>query len=50
MHTIKSEFKAVTPFLNRRYDGLFYNPRKKPRRPKSTKPVFGYAKPHGQEN
>ena len=49
MHTIKTEFKAQSPMLHRRYDGKFYNPRIKTRRPKSTKPIFGYTKPHGHE-
>lgn len=48
MHKIKKEFKASAP--SRRYDGKFYTPKFKPRRPKSVKPHFGYAKPHGQEN
>lgn len=50
MQKVKSDFKAASPMLDRRYGGKFYNPRLKPRRPKSTKPAFGYAKPHGQEN
>lgn len=48
MKNVKQEFKANMP--PRRLDGKFYNPRLKPRRPKSVKPVFGYIKPHGQEN
>lgn len=49
MHTIKTDFKAVSPMLHRRYDGKFYNAKMKPRRKKAVKPRFGYAKPHGQE-
>lgn len=49
MHKVQSEFKAASPMLHRRYDGKFYNSRTKARRRKATKPVFGYAKPHGQE-
>lgn len=48
MKNVKQEFKASSP--PRRMDGQFYDPRFKPRRPKSVKPVFGYTKPHGQEN
>jgi hypothetical protein len=50
MHKIKSEFKAASPMLHRRWDGKFYNARIKPRRKKAVKPHFGYAKPHGQES
>ena len=50
MHKIKSEFKAQSPMLDRRWDGKFYNAKIKPRRKKSTKPAFGHGKPHGQEN
>jgi len=50
MHNLKSDFKAVSPLHHRRWDGLFYNPKFKPRWRKSTKPVFGFAKPRGQES
>lgn len=50
MHKIKSEFKAVSPMMHRRWDGKFYNAKMKPRRKKSTRPIFGYAKPHGQQS
>jgi hypothetical protein len=50
MHKVKSEFKAASPMLHRRWDGKFYTAKLKPRRKKSVKPAFGYAKPHGQEN
>ncbi len=50
MQKVKSDFKAVSPMLHRRYGGKFYNPRTKTQRPKTTKPVFGYTKPHGQEH
>ncbi len=50
MQKIKTEFKAASPMLHRRWDGMFYNPKFKPRRKKSVKPIFGYTKPHGQEN
>ena len=50
MHKIKSDFKASSPMLHRRWDGKFYNARMKPRRKKSVKPHFGYAKPRGQES
>lgn len=50
MHSIKSDFKAVSPMLHRRWGGRFYNPKLKSRRRKSVKPHFGYAKPRGQEN
>jgi len=50
MHTIKTEFKSASPMLHRRWGGKFANPKLMPRRRKSMKPVFGYAKAHGQEN
>lgn len=49
MHTIKTEFKAASPMLHRRWGGKFANPRMKPRRRRIVRPVFGYAKPRGQE-
>ena len=48
MQKVKEAFKAASPA--RRMGGKFYNPRFMPRRAKSVKPVFGYRKPHGQEN
>ena len=50
MRSIKSDFKAVSPMLHRRWGGRFYSARLKPRRKKSTRPIFGYTKPHGQES
>ncbi len=50
MHKIKTEFKAVSPMLHRRWAGKFYNPRIKPRLRKSWRPTFGNDKPHGQES
>ena len=50
MHRIKTDFQAASPMLHRRWGGKFNNPKLKPRRKKSTRPVLGYAKPHGQEN
>ena len=50
MHSIRSDFKAASPMLHRRWGGKFYNPKLKPRRKKRVKPVFGYAKPRGQQS
>lgn len=50
MHTIRTEFRAVSPMLHRRWGGRFANPRLRPRRRRSVRPIFGYAKPHGQES
>jgi hypothetical protein len=49
MHTIKTQFKAVSPMRHRRWGGKFYNPRIRPRRRKSWRPAFDNTKPHGQE-
>gem|GEM_PF-6026371 len=47
---VKEQFKSASPFLHRRWDGKFHNPRIRPRRKKATKPNFKLPRPYGQEN
>lgn len=49
MHTIKTEFKAASPMLHRRWGGKFANTKLKPRLRRAWRKHFGSAKPYGQE-